>query len=1379
MNKVKKVLLPALLATAVAGVTGAVVSATPVKASANDGQIYASVSLTDGIVFNYFTPRTDDNAPTAVFNGAVDSMDTSVVGLPTTYYGTDMWVFQYDKVTPQLLGEKFTISIGGTPVLTDYSVEDYCLGLNAKTASELKCTQNEYDKTAVLVKDLLFYGEAAKAYTNQSYEIPADVVYGTVFAGATDNAQMGTITSANKQNFIKNATVEFDSQPAIKFGFILKAPEGVKAFVGEQELTLVKGEGNNYTAVYSGIMATKFDEQVTVTLKEGNTVVHTVTYGINDYVARVQDDSNSDMVTLAKALYNYGASADVVYAIPDYTPNGDGTHASSNYQEKTAKTRLEEYVAGVNSLDVQLSVKKDWGSLGGSTVHGMTSDGTYLYGVASNWASTSRPAAIFRYDPATNELTASAINAFGVNGDNCGVTYYNGNIYVFTHDSKVFYLPADFAAGATPVEATIENAMPTFKVTAEGEAYVPYTVYYSQENAMFAVRDRNNNLYLYNESDTTTAVAGPIAVGCSHLTGTEDYVFASKVATGGKLTMVAYDWAGNKIKDIVMGVPTDLSGYTNTGSMNTQGVSFVGEKFYFAYAQWISGTQTKIFEIVDIGEYCVHTGIGDKMGDLAVADTSTTLDMQVSKAEGWKSFGLTYNHDIVSDGRYVYGISGSGDNGARTLQLYRYDTATGAYLQGPKTAEKVSTEQQANITYYDGKVIVYYGTTGKLMATDAETFGAGSTFTEYTGISFTKDGSALNAWDFEQNKRTGQYVVNAGGTIYIFERDKTSYKSIGSALRFVSTENYIYTITKADGTITPILKVYDWSGNALGTVVVPNTATSMGYDGTSCNVQGLAFANGALYFSMARWAGSGYGVLMKAQIIDAMGTPCYYCDSIAPEYGNFTIVTTPTLTSGGLAQNEMGAQVTLPALSLDDYDIEGGSGSYVFTYKANENVSFTASVPIMKIDDVTYDVFNLYETDTMTSTYDGTKFVFTLNGNTTLNKIANITNLTVSGNGVLTVNSAVTFGDSGSFVVNSGVTVNINGIEGDANILLRAKDITIDEGATVNTVKNNATGDGIYIVKSLTIGGTLSLRYTNATQPGVTGIIFKSSDSLCKMEATANIVVDNVQYAFWAWNPLAVTVIMPNGFTAVNNVPTSADGNTKLINITNSSSPVGGVTYINNAEITLNGVAYEVDEVSANFANMSATCVNYTKWTLTLSGDTTVDSLAGVSTLTINGTGTLTVNSNISITNITIENGATLKVNVTAKDAVKVKNLVINGNITVAYATTTDATAINLLGGGSATLSETGRVTISNVSYGFTCWNAGGATLTVPTGCTLVNGVITMADGTALETYTNCNNKHNPVYPDGQDRGLCIRTEDGAFLQGATDPITDETKPAA
>ncbi len=303
MNKAKKALIPALLAMLAIALMGGFVSMKPLQASAQT-QGNMQITLTDGIIVKYYAELAQDTqSATATFTSAVEALNATVTG--TDEDGDGTWEFIYDKVTPQYVDQAFSITVNEEAMLTDYSVADYL----ARVIDKADATAEE--KT--LAKDLIYYGQAAKAYVDETYTIPDDAASGTAYAG--EKGELSLTENTDKDNRIKSAAVVFDSIPAIKFYFT-NASGNASVTVDGESVTLTAEADGTYSYTKTNIYATDFDKQYTVVYTNGETE-QTLQYSVNDYATRMAVNSNANitenMKTLAKALWSYGAGAEALW----------------------------------------------------------------------------------------------------------------------------------------------------------------------------------------------------------------------------------------------------------------------------------------------------------------------------------------------------------------------------------------------------------------------------------------------------------------------------------------------------------------------------------------------------------------------------------------------------------------------------------------------------------------------------------------------------------------------------------------------------------------------------------------------------------------------------------------------------------------------------------------------------------------------------------------------------------------------------------------------------------------------------------------------------------------------------------------------------------
>ena len=312
MKTLKNKLLVALVVAFMLTLGAAIIPTVGMQVNAAETDS-VQITLTDGIAVKYYaTLGADVTTATATFESETTALNATVKGEKVG----DKWLFVYNKVTPQYVDATFSVKVNGEVRKENYSVLEY---LNTIINGEYA----QAEKT--VAKDLVYYGEAAKAYKFGG-EVAATP--GTEYKG---ESKMSLGAKFADDTTIYSATVVFDTLPAITFGF-KKASETAKVSVDGKDVTneLLSGENGVYTYTLTGIYAVEFDKQYNVVLTDGENA-QTLLYSINDYAARMLSSANEAMKTLAKALYCYGAGAQalktyqeayVVVTAPTYTETG-------------------------------------------------------------------------------------------------------------------------------------------------------------------------------------------------------------------------------------------------------------------------------------------------------------------------------------------------------------------------------------------------------------------------------------------------------------------------------------------------------------------------------------------------------------------------------------------------------------------------------------------------------------------------------------------------------------------------------------------------------------------------------------------------------------------------------------------------------------------------------------------------------------------------------------------------------------------------------------------------------------------------------------------------------------------------------------------------
>ena len=225
----------------------------------------------------------------------------------------------------------------------------------------------------------------------------------------------------------------------------------------------------------------------------------------------------------------------------------------------------------------------------------------------------------------------------------------------------------------------------------------------------------------------------------------------------------------------------------------------------------------------------------------------------------------TYIHGMCTDGTYIY-VTRAISETPRHLIVSKYDASTFELVASSPRTEARSEESNAGITYYDGKIIIFFAD-GTEWCIDPSLEGE---WTEYTGFAFEGAESA-GLRDVYYNDVTERFAVLVGSGITVYGKDMKAVSSFDVntesgglyITRMTGSSDYIYVAFSKDGSYQPTVQIYDWSGNYVGKFVAPNSAEVVGsFDFAKTNIQGLVILNGDFYFTQIRWvSGSGSAFL--------------------------------------------------------------------------------------------------------------------------------------------------------------------------------------------------------------------------------------------------------------------------------------------------------------------------------------------------------------------------------------------------------------------------------------------------------------------------------------------------------------------------------------
>lgn len=224
------------------------------------------------------------------------------------------YVFTYAGIAPQCMSDNISAVLYSGDEVVDSKTE-YSVVENAKALAE-KYPENT--KLRQLLADLLAYGKASQAHLgdkhNVSFVTDDDIkAVGTAGAAAPEasinNTHRVVGTPEDNTLYISGVGVRFEN--TVKIYVVLAGDvTNAKAVVNETEYRIVT-VGENKVAYLADMKASELSSPIEIKLYNGETLQHTVTYGVYSYVYQMMQkaQTNPTMAALAHALYNYAESA--------------------------------------------------------------------------------------------------------------------------------------------------------------------------------------------------------------------------------------------------------------------------------------------------------------------------------------------------------------------------------------------------------------------------------------------------------------------------------------------------------------------------------------------------------------------------------------------------------------------------------------------------------------------------------------------------------------------------------------------------------------------------------------------------------------------------------------------------------------------------------------------------------------------------------------------------------------------------------------------------------------------------------------------------------------------------------------------------------------
>jgi len=269
----------------------------------------ASLSFGSDLTMNFY-----------VENGAYSELDPESFTLKVTMCGETViideyiteegkFVFAFDGIAPQLMSELIDVEVYSAGVKI-YDLKGYSVKENAQGLLTLYKTDEALVK---LVSDILRYGDAAQIYRDYKTDCLATqgVTGMTADNGySLDSTDKNVVTEdAVDDVYFTYAGVWFDN--VNKIYVKLSSYEGAKIVVKSGGKVVAEYEDLNSETVYTGaISASHFNTVYDFELYDNGVLVQTLTYSISSYCYSMKSSENANMKALAKALYDYGISAE-------------------------------------------------------------------------------------------------------------------------------------------------------------------------------------------------------------------------------------------------------------------------------------------------------------------------------------------------------------------------------------------------------------------------------------------------------------------------------------------------------------------------------------------------------------------------------------------------------------------------------------------------------------------------------------------------------------------------------------------------------------------------------------------------------------------------------------------------------------------------------------------------------------------------------------------------------------------------------------------------------------------------------------------------------------------------------------------------------------
>ncbi len=282
--------------------------------------VSAALVLNGKLDLTYTASIPDDyETPYMVFSGP--NGDVTVTNSEQDVNGN--YLFTYTGINPQCMGDNITATLYATVEdevqqvsIEQYSVRQYCVNQLAKDDTP--------DELRTLLSDILAYGAAAQIYMNYNTEALVNIgddIINPTYSTFTEPSGLAPQFEgdASEDVYWVGAYLTLTDSVAMTFRFytVDAAELVITVHIGGEARTFtssdfkpVEGKEGIFEITVDDISATQFGTPVTVSFDLWDEAMgNTLSYSVNTYICAKQNDSDTLLAALVKALYNYGASA--------------------------------------------------------------------------------------------------------------------------------------------------------------------------------------------------------------------------------------------------------------------------------------------------------------------------------------------------------------------------------------------------------------------------------------------------------------------------------------------------------------------------------------------------------------------------------------------------------------------------------------------------------------------------------------------------------------------------------------------------------------------------------------------------------------------------------------------------------------------------------------------------------------------------------------------------------------------------------------------------------------------------------------------------------------------------------------------------------------